>query len=96
MATNSAHRQKTNSERKIHRLQKPRLLALNCAIRRFVRGESFMGKTLWHEEEEGHDEAGVNINVDQYVSTACNQAPCPNPNPGTDYAERRVSLVVSK
>ncbi|MCW5603027.1 MAG: agglutinin biogenesis protein MshP [Burkholderiales bacterium] len=44
------------------------------------------------------NEAGVIINIDEYIATACNLPPCPNPNPqaGTDYAERQLRIVVGR
>jgi hypothetical protein len=30
------------------------------------------------------------------VSTACNQAPCPNPSPATGYVERQMQATLSK
>jgi MSHA biogenesis protein MshP len=42
------------------------------------------------------DEAGVTINIDEYVALACNQPPCPQPSPGNNYAERQLRLVVGK
>ncbi len=42
------------------------------------------------------NEAGTAINIDEYVATACNQAPCPNPGAGANYVERQVRVVVGK
>lgn len=41
-------------------------------------------------------EGSRNVRVYQIVSTACNQAPCPNPAPGTGYVERQLSATLSK
>jgi MSHA biogenesis protein MshP len=41
-------------------------------------------------------EGNRELHVYQVTSTACNQAPCPNPAPGTGYAERQLTAVLSK
>ncbi|HYC49030.1 MAG TPA: type II secretion system protein [Burkholderiales bacterium] len=47
-----------------------------------------------------HDEAGVAIQVDTLVSTACNQPTgggnCPNPAPGAYYVERQITVTVGQ
>lgn len=41
-------------------------------------------------------EGNRDIRVYEVVSTACNQAPCPNPAPTTGYVERRLTATLSK
>jgi MSHA biogenesis protein MshP len=41
-------------------------------------------------------EGNRNIGAYQVVSTACNQAPCPNPSPGAGYVERQLQATFSK
>lgn len=41
-------------------------------------------------------EGSREIHTYEIVSTACNQAPCPNPTPGSGYVERRLTAVLSK
>jgi MSHA biogenesis protein MshP len=42
------------------------------------------------------NEAGAAVNVDQITATACNQAPCPNAAPGTNYVERQLTVTVAR
>lgn len=42
------------------------------------------------------DELGTAINVYQMTSTACTQAPCPNPAPGQNYVERQLTITVAR
>lgn len=41
-------------------------------------------------------EGNRNIGAYQIISTACNQAPCPNPAPTTGYVERQLHATFSK
>jgi MSHA biogenesis protein MshP len=41
-------------------------------------------------------EGNRNIGVYRIVSTACNQAPCPNSTPGSGYVERQITATLSK
>lgn len=41
-------------------------------------------------------EGNRNIGAYRIVSTACNQAPCPNPSPTSGYVEREVQASLSK
>jgi MSHA biogenesis protein MshP len=41
-------------------------------------------------------EGNRNIGAYQVVSTACNQAPCPNASPGAGYVERQLQATFSK
>jgi MSHA biogenesis protein MshP len=43
-----------------------------------------------------YDEAGVSVNVDTIVATACNSATCPPATPGTNYVERQITVMVSR
>lgn len=42
------------------------------------------------------NELGTTVIVDQITATACNQPPCPNASPGTNYVERQLSAKVSR
>jgi MSHA biogenesis protein MshP len=41
-------------------------------------------------------EGNRNIGAYQIISTACNQAPCPNPSPAAGYVERQLQATLSK
>ena len=41
-------------------------------------------------------ELATTVTIDQITATACNQAPCPNPNPGANYVERQLTATVSR
>jgi MSHA biogenesis protein MshP len=41
-------------------------------------------------------EGNRNIGAYQIISTACNQAPCPNPSPAAGYVERQLQATFSK
>lgn len=46
-----------------------------------------------------YNEAGTPVSVDTIVANACNQPTggnCPNPAPGTNYAERQVTATVAQ
>jgi len=43
-----------------------------------------------------HTEGATTVNVDTITSTACNQPPCPNAAPGTNYVERQLAVSVSR
>jgi MSHA biogenesis protein MshP len=43
-----------------------------------------------------YDEAGVSVNVDTLVATACNSATCSPATPGTNYVERQITVMVTR
>ena len=42
------------------------------------------------------NELGTTVIVDQITATACNQPPCPNASPGTNYVERQLRATVGR
>ncbi len=43
-----------------------------------------------------YNEAGSSVNVDTIVSTACNNATCPQATPGPNYVERQITVMVGQ
>ena len=69
----------------------------NCAPQTLAFGGALTGyETAVACTRTTHNEAGVNVNTDTIVATACNQAPCPAAAPGADYVERQLTIVVSQ
>lgn len=70
----------------------------------FVPGGTLAGFTvtvecLLNEMVTTNDESGATVIVRRIVATACNQpaaGACPNPVPGDNYVERRLSVVVGQ
>ena len=43
-----------------------------------------------------YNEAGNGVNIDTIVSTACNNATCPQAAPGPNYVERQITVMVGQ
>jgi MSHA biogenesis protein MshP len=41
-------------------------------------------------------EGGASVTVTEITATACDAPPCPNPAPGANYVERRLTVIVSR
>lgn len=49
-------------------------------------------------EHTSHQEASAVPNVEMFTltATACNQPPCPSANPGANYVERQVTMILAR
>jgi len=42
-----------------------------------------------------HTEGATTVNADTITATACNQTPCPNSAPASNYVERQITVVIN-